>query len=97
MYQRKGGSNELPPFQLWRLVRDDTTGASRSGYAPIERDQASFHNERQLTGDFRVVIPAEAGIQCPGANSRLRGNDTRPLFQALTMRSGLVILAVDTV
>jgi hypothetical protein len=28
--------------------------------------------------DFGVVIPAQAGIQCPSVVSRLRGNDRKP-------------------
>jgi hypothetical protein len=36
--------------------------------------------------DFGFVIPAQAGIQCPSVDSRLRGNDA-PLFFAPTMQS----------
>jgi hypothetical protein len=30
--------------------------------------------------DFGGVMPAQAAIQCPIVDSRLRGNDARPLF-----------------
>jgi hypothetical protein len=34
--------------------------------------------------DFEVIIPGQAGIHCSIVDSRLPGNDTRPLFSALT-------------
>jgi hypothetical protein len=63
-----------------RRVSPGTKTAFRSGFT----DFPSCFVKSWFLG---YVIPAQAGIQCRDLDSRLRGNDGEPQFQALTKHS----------